>query len=230
MTAPTARDDAGAPPAGAISEPGAKPTLTKGQRTRQRILDSALDLFRERGFQAVSLRDIGARAGITHVTVLHYFSSKDELLTDLMIHRDDVERDHLSDFVRDADPDDPRWRGLRTPELRWFMSRLEGNESEQGAASLFLRIAMEATAQDHAAHEHFVRRYKLVRRMLVTALGEELAAHPHTAVDITAETAAEQLMAISDGTTFQEAYCADATPTVDNVWAYLSLIGVAKAP
>ncbi|QDZ15325.1 TetR/AcrR family transcriptional regulator [Humibacter ginsenosidimutans] len=224
MTAATAEPNAGGP----SGEPASAPRLTKGQRTRQRILASALDLFRERGFQAVSLRDIGARAGITHVTVLHYFPSKDELLTELMVHRDDVERDHLSDFVLgNSDPYDPRWRGLRNPALRWFMSRLEGNESEPQAAPLFLRIAMEATAEDHSAHDHFVRRYELVRRMLSDALTDEFAHHPDRTVAVSPMTAAEQLMAISDGTTFQEVYCADATPIVDSAWAYLRLIGVA---
>ncbi|WP_243061974.1 TetR/AcrR family transcriptional regulator [Humibacter sp. RRB41] len=217
--------DAGEP----LTKSAPPPRATKGQRTRQRILGSALDLFRERGFQAVSLRDIGARAGITHVTVLHYFSSKDELLTELMVHRDDVERDHLTDFVRaNSDPDDPRWRGLRHPALRWYMSRLEGNETEPQATSLFLRIAMEATAEDHSAHDHFVRRYELVRRMLVDALTDELTQHEGTAVAVSPTTAAEQLMAISDGTTFQEVYCADATPIVDSAWTYLRLIGVAE--
>jgi TetR/AcrR family transcriptional regulator len=48
--------------------------------TRLRILDSALDLFGSRGFEAVSLDEIAAAVGIAKQTVLYWFASKDELL------------------------------------------------------------------------------------------------------------------------------------------------------
>ena len=48
--------------------------------TRQRILDSALDLFGSRGVDAVSLDEIARDVGIRKQTVLYWFPSKDALL------------------------------------------------------------------------------------------------------------------------------------------------------
>ncbi len=48
--------------------------------TRQRILDVALDLFTEQGFDATSLRQIAERLGVTKAAIYYYFESKDDIL------------------------------------------------------------------------------------------------------------------------------------------------------
>ena len=48
--------------------------------TRQKILDAALDLFRERGFAAATMRDIAARAGVATGLAYYYFASKDAIV------------------------------------------------------------------------------------------------------------------------------------------------------
>lgn len=57
----------------------ARPKRADAEATRQRILQSALALFAEHGFGGVSIRKIGAGAGVTLATVHHYFGSKDDL-------------------------------------------------------------------------------------------------------------------------------------------------------
>jgi TetR/AcrR family transcriptional regulator len=44
--------------------------------TRQRIIEVARQLFAERGFEAVGLREIANRAGATHGLVRHHFGTK----------------------------------------------------------------------------------------------------------------------------------------------------------
>ncbi|MFC5754826.1 TetR family transcriptional regulator [Actinomadura rugatobispora] len=51
--------------------------------TRARILETALDLFSERGYQASSMREIAARLDITKATVFYHFPSKAMLLATL---------------------------------------------------------------------------------------------------------------------------------------------------
>jgi AcrR family transcriptional regulator len=48
-------------------------------KTKENILDAALVLFSERGFDGVSLRDIGERAGVNHAMIRYYFTNKMEL-------------------------------------------------------------------------------------------------------------------------------------------------------
>jgi AcrR family transcriptional regulator len=57
---------------------------TKGARRRAAILSAAADLFRDRGFRATSLDDIGAAAGVSGPAIYRYFASKHELLAVLI--------------------------------------------------------------------------------------------------------------------------------------------------
>jgi AcrR family transcriptional regulator len=48
--------------------------------TRQKILEAALELFRERGFADATMRDIAARAGVATGLAYYYFKSKDAIV------------------------------------------------------------------------------------------------------------------------------------------------------
>lgn len=49
-------------------------------RTKRALIDAAVELFGERGFQATSLKAIGERASISHGVIPFHFGSKDGLL------------------------------------------------------------------------------------------------------------------------------------------------------
>lgn len=52
--------------------------------TKERIFDVAVDLFAQKGFDAVSLREISDAVGIKKPTLYHYFTSKDEILEKIL--------------------------------------------------------------------------------------------------------------------------------------------------
>ena len=52
--------------------------------TRARILDAALDVFSEHGFEGSSLQQIADRLDLTKAALYYYFRSKDELLEALV--------------------------------------------------------------------------------------------------------------------------------------------------
>lgn len=54
-------------------------TATKGERTRQRILDAVGPMFNERGYQATSLTDVMAATGLEKGGIYNHFASKDDL-------------------------------------------------------------------------------------------------------------------------------------------------------
>ena len=67
----------------------ARPRNADGQRTRQAILDAALDLFAEKGFFGTSLRDVAAAVGVRESALYNYFAGKDALFEALLAaHRD----------------------------------------------------------------------------------------------------------------------------------------------
>lgn len=52
------------------------------RETRQRISDVATEMFCARGFEAVTLDDIAAAAGVSKMTVFNYFARKEDLMLD----------------------------------------------------------------------------------------------------------------------------------------------------
>lgn len=52
----------------------------KGAVTRRHILDTALGLFRRRGFERTTMRDIAEAAELSLGAAYHYFGSKEELI------------------------------------------------------------------------------------------------------------------------------------------------------
>ncbi|HEX4218108.1 MAG TPA: TetR family transcriptional regulator [Acidimicrobiales bacterium] len=56
-------------------------SLTRAQQARrQRVVDAAMALGLEGGYEAVQMRDVAARADVAMGTVYRYFTSKDHLL------------------------------------------------------------------------------------------------------------------------------------------------------
>lgn len=61
-------------------KPQQEPKIKKGDRTRQRILETASLLMAEKGPDAVSMREISAKLKITKPVLYYYFKDKDELI------------------------------------------------------------------------------------------------------------------------------------------------------
>ncbi len=74
--------------------------------TRDRILETALDLFGSRGVDAVSLDEIARAVGVRKQTVLYWFESKD-VLVDEVLGLAATELVVVIDAALRAAPDDP---------------------------------------------------------------------------------------------------------------------------
>ena len=55
---------------------------SKSETTASKILDSALALFREQGFEAATMRAIAERAGVATGAAYYYYASKDAIIMD----------------------------------------------------------------------------------------------------------------------------------------------------
>lgn len=60
--------------------PKLKSPKLKSEETSLRILDSALALFREAGFDSATMRDIAAKAGVATGAAYYYFPSKEAIV------------------------------------------------------------------------------------------------------------------------------------------------------
>lgn len=70
--------------------------MSKGEDTKQKILQNALILFSKQGYAQTSIRDIALKVKIKAPSIYAYFSSKEELFESVA---DDVMSDYLN-FVR----------------------------------------------------------------------------------------------------------------------------------
>ena len=52
----------------------------KGEQTRALIMETALGMFRERGYEQTTMRALAERAGVSLGNAYHYFSSKEHLI------------------------------------------------------------------------------------------------------------------------------------------------------
>jgi AcrR family transcriptional regulator len=57
-----------------------KTATAKGAETQARILDSALTLFREQGFDATTMRQVASQSGMSLGAAYHYFPTKEAIV------------------------------------------------------------------------------------------------------------------------------------------------------
>jgi len=59
--------------------------VTETQTRRQQLLDTAAELFAQRGFHGVSVTELGAACGISGPALYKHFPSKEALLADMLV-------------------------------------------------------------------------------------------------------------------------------------------------
>ena len=83
--------------------------MTDGQRLRRgRILDAALALSQQRPFEQIQMKDVAEASGVALGTMYQYFSSKDHLFAEALVHWGGLLPDNLEH--RPLTGDDPAGR------------------------------------------------------------------------------------------------------------------------
>ncbi len=67
-----------------VDETNATKPLSRGDRTKNAVLDVSLRLFAVNGYKATSVRDIAGELGIKQSALYNHFKSKDEILSTLI--------------------------------------------------------------------------------------------------------------------------------------------------
>jgi AcrR family transcriptional regulator len=138
----------------------------KKAATRKTISDTATRLFLERGFDAVSIREIAEVADVSPTTVFAHFPQKEALVFD----EDDAQRELLVAAVRDR-PD-----GVSIPRaLRdYFLAELaHADEHEEGAVARFLAFIDETPALADYGQRMWLRHGDALAEAIGAELGQE---------------------------------------------------------
>lgn len=166
----------------------ARGPYAKGIAKREQILQIALDLFAQKGYDRVSVREIARESGLSQAGLLHHFSTKEELFLEVLRRRDD----------RDGDPVGHR----HTHSVEHLIGAVEHNASEPGLVRLFVSMSAESTDESSLAREFFVNRYRWLRDEVATDI-RKLQLSGQASETLDPEAVASILIAAADGLQLQ---------------------------
>ena len=129
--------------------------------TRDKLIETAMNLFYLNGFHAVGLDQIIDEVGVTKTTFYNHFESKDELILAVLETRDNIEREEWVQAMHDRGGDDPRAQLLALFDLLndWF--------SESGfRGCMFMNAAAEFPSPNDPIHQAAAVHGRLVAKQL----------------------------------------------------------------
>lgn len=174
---------------------GARGSYAKGRRTREAIIEAAIEHFRMYGYRGAPLAAIAESVGVTRSGLLHHFGTKEALLATALERRDEVAREALR--ARAADSHDTI---AAAPEV------LDNAQvHNRGLVQLFAALVGEAVSPSHPAHDQIKRRYESTRDFWTEQLRDSQSAG-HLATTLDPETIATLLIAVLDGLQVQWLY------------------------
>lgn len=142
-------------------------------RTRHRLAATALELFLERGFEAVSVADVAAAAEVSKPTLFRYFPSKEDLVLDRFAdHQDEAAR-----IVRDR----PAGRGPVGAVHEHFLAALDRQDPISGLCDHPDVLAFQRLLYSTASLESRLAGYTAREVELLCAVLEAESAPPLTA-------------------------------------------------
>jgi AcrR family transcriptional regulator len=139
----------------------------KGEASRERILDAAIQLFSERGYAATGVQEIARRAGIEKAALYWHFGSKESLLAAVLDRTDAefIERT-LKRVARGVTPDE---------RLDLFVNGLLRLVSERGhMVRLMLSIAIERGKVSPESREAVARVFERTRKAVAEGFEQGL--------------------------------------------------------
>jgi TetR/AcrR family transcriptional repressor of nem operon len=98
-----------------------EPTTRRGKETKGRIVELAAALMYERGVSATSIEDILAASGTGKSQFYHYFSSKEQLVAEVLRHQLQQILREQSRFSLDS------WEGIAA----WFESMVDMQQNQR---------------------------------------------------------------------------------------------------
>ncbi len=169
-----------------IRKPPPAPADTpESSSVRERLLDTAADLFYREGIRAVGVDRVVERTGVAKTSLYRHFPSKDELIA-AVLERDDQNYWTHWDRIAQRAAEDPKTE-LRL-HVQWIAQYI-GRAEFRGCA--FLNAATEFPDADHPAR-HVALRHKAELRRRLGALTQRLGVNGPDQL-------ADQLVLLIDG-------------------------------
>jgi len=151
-------------------------TLTPNQTARRnRVLDAAMALAAEGGYDAVQMRDVAARAEVALGTIYRYFSSKDHLLAACQVELWKAVADRFGQR-----PPEGRMPADRVLSVLGSAMRAAEREPRRTAA-----LVTATSSADPAVHDCQSEIMEIMGRVLSDAMGAEVDADRRARIALT---------------------------------------------
>lgn len=154
----------------------------RGEDTRRRILDTAIEVFAAVGYEAASTRALAERAGVNLPAIPYYFGSKEGLYRAAIEHivREIEQRmapvaERVEAALAASEPSRQELLGLLHEMLDAFVALVVGGAHLESRRRLFARAEVERTAALEPLHEIGLRRVFAPCRALVARLLHQAA-------------------------------------------------------
>lgn len=95
-------------------------TTSKSEETRARILEAALESFRQRGFEQATMREIAAAAHVATGAAYYYFDSKEAIVMAFYARAQQELRPAMERVLSESRSFEDRLRGIIEGKLAWF--------------------------------------------------------------------------------------------------------------
>jgi AcrR family transcriptional regulator len=181
---------------------------------RDRILDTANELFYREGVRAIGVDLVVEKCGVAKTTLYRHFATKDELVA-AVLERDDVLYWDRWDSVASRKGKDPA--GELVAHLRWITLHIAGPKYR---GCPFLNVATEFPASDHPARR-VASRHKTELHRRLSLLAKRMNVRKPEAL-------AEQLVLLIDGAYVNGQLFGKTGPARSLVAAAAALIAAAK--
>jgi len=194
-----------------------KGPYAKGIAKREEILDTALDVFAEKGYRRASLRRIAEAVGLSQAGLLHHFSSKEQLFSEVLRKRDEVDVRIAGSSERDALGENP---------FGTLVDVVHRNAQVPGLVLLYATVSVDAADDDHPGHDYFVSRYRdFIAQLENHVRAEQSAGRIDAALD--AHQIARIGIAVADGMQVQWMLDdhADMAQAIEYFWSLVTSIG-----
>jgi AcrR family transcriptional regulator len=143
-----------------VAEPNAREK--KQAERRGRVIEAAMLLASEGGYEAVHMRDVSAKADVAMGTIYRYFSSKDELLAASLVTWIKLLRRRLNERTPRGD----------TPAERLADTLGAATRFSERAAPLVKALITAMSSPDAAVAPHKLEVERLMSEIIVSGMGD----------------------------------------------------------
>jgi AcrR family transcriptional regulator len=179
-------------------EPGARVRRPTRDEVRRRLLDAALAVFAEHGFDTANLDQIADAAGLTKGAIYSNFTGKDDLFYAMMAEQILVRVESIRSAlnVGTADPLDPQ-------ELRDIGDLLTEAFTEQREWRMVFLDFWRRAVRDDDVRERFIAHRRTMRDAIAASVEEILGGSP-PAGDFTVDDVVTVVLALSNGLAIEQ--------------------------